>query len=95
MNQPFVKGLDLCELFYAEAVKPILAQSLADIVYSAALIRTLWTSESQHCVEPPPPLCFNQTCLACGGGWGRLTLAVGPLSRLVSLSTVNGVANAR
>jgi hypothetical protein len=38
VNQPFVRGLDLCELFYKEAVKPILAQSFPDLVYSAALI---------------------------------------------------------
>jgi hypothetical protein len=38
VNQPFVKGLDLCELFYKEAVKPILAKSFPDLVYSAALI---------------------------------------------------------
>jgi hypothetical protein len=38
VNQPFVKGLDLCELFYEETVKPILAQSFPDLVYSTALI---------------------------------------------------------
>jgi hypothetical protein len=35
---PFVKGLELCELFYEEAVKPILATHFPDLTYSAALI---------------------------------------------------------
>jgi hypothetical protein len=38
MNRPFIKGLKLCELFYKEAVKPILATHFCDLVYSAALI---------------------------------------------------------
>lgn len=38
MNQTFIKGLDLSEQFYEEAVKPILAKNFPDLVYSAALI---------------------------------------------------------
>jgi hypothetical protein len=38
LNQPFIKGLDLCELFYTEAVEPILAQRFPGLIYSAALI---------------------------------------------------------
>ena len=38
MNRPFIKGLDLSELFYKEAVKPILVQRFPDLPYSAALI---------------------------------------------------------
>jgi hypothetical protein len=34
----FIKGLDLSELFYEEAVKPILADRFPELVYSAALI---------------------------------------------------------
>ena len=35
---PFIKGLDLSELFYQESVRPILARNFPDLVYSAALI---------------------------------------------------------
>lgn len=38
MNPEFVKGLDLCELFYREAVRPILTERFPDLVHSAALI---------------------------------------------------------
>ena len=38
MNRPFIKGLDLCELFYKGAVEPILAARFPDLTYSAALI---------------------------------------------------------
>lgn len=38
LNHTFIKGLDLSELFYEEAVKPILAKRFPDLVYSAALI---------------------------------------------------------
>ena len=40
MNHTFIKGLELGELFYTEAVKPILAKYFADLTYSAALIGT-------------------------------------------------------
>jgi hypothetical protein len=40
LNHTFIKGLDLAELFYVEAVKPILAKYFADLSYSAALIGT-------------------------------------------------------
>jgi hypothetical protein len=35
MNRPFIKGLDLSETFYDEAVKPILATRFPDLKYSA------------------------------------------------------------
>ncbi|MBX3066164.1 MAG: hypothetical protein KF726_24510, partial [Anaerolineae bacterium] len=35
---PFIKGLELCEVFYQEAVKPILNAELPEIPYSAGLI---------------------------------------------------------
>ena len=38
MTYPFIKGLDLSEIFYQEAVRPILAQSFPNLAYSAALI---------------------------------------------------------
>jgi hypothetical protein len=38
LNSPFIKGLDLSELFYKEAVEPILAQHFPDLPYTAALI---------------------------------------------------------
>lgn len=38
MTRKFIKGLELSELFYTEAVKPLLAQQFPDIVYSAALL---------------------------------------------------------
>ncbi len=38
LNRVFIKGLDLSELFYEEAVKPILARRFPGLVYSAALI---------------------------------------------------------
>ena len=34
----FMPGLKLAELFYQEAVRPILARVFPDLVYSAALI---------------------------------------------------------
>lgn len=37
-SRPFMKGLDLCELFYQEAVKPILEEHFPDVDYSAALL---------------------------------------------------------
>jgi hypothetical protein len=38
MNHTFIKGLELSELFYEEAVKPILAKNFPDLTCSAALI---------------------------------------------------------
>jgi len=38
LNRTFIRGLELSELFYKEAVKPILAKSFPDLTYSAALI---------------------------------------------------------
>jgi hypothetical protein len=38
MDRLFIQGLELSRLFYAEAVKPILAQHFPDLRYSAALI---------------------------------------------------------
>ncbi len=38
MLPPFIKGLDLSELLYREAVQPILARRFPELVYSAALI---------------------------------------------------------
>jgi hypothetical protein len=38
MSRPFIKGLDLSELFYKEAVKPILAARFPKVPYSAALL---------------------------------------------------------
>ena len=38
MNHPFIKGLELSELFYKEAVRPILAERFPNLVYSSALI---------------------------------------------------------
>ena len=38
MDRPFIKGLDLSELFYREAVAPILARRFPELRYSAALI---------------------------------------------------------
>ena len=38
MDYPFVKGLDLSELLYVQAVKPILAGRFPDLSYSSALI---------------------------------------------------------
>ena len=37
-NHHFIKGLDLSQLLYEQAVEPILAQSFPDLTYSAALI---------------------------------------------------------
>jgi hypothetical protein len=38
LNHTFIKGLELSELFYREAVKPILAKHFPDLTYSAALL---------------------------------------------------------
>lgn len=38
MTTPFIKGLDLAEAFYAQAVRPILEQRFPDVIHSAALI---------------------------------------------------------
>jgi hypothetical protein len=38
LNRPFIKGLELSNLFYKEAVKPILAIHFPDLIYSAAWI---------------------------------------------------------
>jgi hypothetical protein len=38
MDYVFIKGLELCELFYEQAVKPLLATYLPNLTYSAALI---------------------------------------------------------
>jgi hypothetical protein len=38
VTPPFIKGLDLSELFYKEAIKPVLAQRFPGLAYSAALI---------------------------------------------------------
>ena len=38
VHPPFVKGLELCALFYEEAVKPILATHFPGVTYSAALL---------------------------------------------------------
>jgi hypothetical protein len=38
LNQEFIKGLDLAERLYTEAVRPILAECFPDLVYSAALL---------------------------------------------------------
>ena len=38
MDRPFIKGLDLSELLYREAVGPLLASHLPGLTYSAALI---------------------------------------------------------
>lgn len=38
MQRSFIKGLDLCELFYQEAVRPILSARFPALAYSAALI---------------------------------------------------------
>ena len=38
LQPAFIKGLDLCQLFYQEAVKPIIDRDFPDLVYSAALI---------------------------------------------------------
>lgn len=38
MKRTFIKGLELSELFYKEAVKPILAKRFSGLTYSAALI---------------------------------------------------------
>ena len=38
MNRLFIKGLDLSELLYEEAVKPILATHFPGLSYSAALL---------------------------------------------------------
>jgi hypothetical protein len=38
LNRTFIKGLELSELFYKEAVKPVLAKRFPDLTYSAALI---------------------------------------------------------
>jgi hypothetical protein len=38
LTQAFIKGMDLCELFYTEAVRPLLARRFPDLVYSAALL---------------------------------------------------------
>ncbi|MEM7128260.1 MAG: DUF4037 domain-containing protein [Chloroflexota bacterium] len=38
MNHTFINGLDLSELFYKEAVKPLLSKHYPDLTYSAALI---------------------------------------------------------
>lgn len=36
MTLPFIKGLDLAELFYEEAVRPLLARRFSDLPYAAA-----------------------------------------------------------
>lgn len=38
MSRPFIKGLDLSEMFYKEVVKPILAARFPKVPYSAALL---------------------------------------------------------
>jgi hypothetical protein len=38
LNRTFIKGLELSELFYKEAVKPILAKRFPDLIHSAALM---------------------------------------------------------
>jgi len=38
LKEKFIKGLDLSELFFAEAVKPILARKFPALIYSSALI---------------------------------------------------------
>jgi hypothetical protein len=38
LNRPFIRGLELSDLFYREAVRPILAQRFPDLRYSAALM---------------------------------------------------------
>jgi hypothetical protein len=38
LNQGFIPGLDLAERFYAEAVRPILAEHFPDLAHSAALL---------------------------------------------------------
>ena len=38
VERPFIKGLRLAELFYKEAVRPILAARFPDLAYSAALL---------------------------------------------------------
>ena len=38
MHQPFIKGLDLGQIFYEEAVKPILSRRFPGLVHSAALL---------------------------------------------------------
>jgi len=38
LDRPFIKGLDLSERLYTDAVRPLLAESFPDLPYSAALI---------------------------------------------------------
>jgi hypothetical protein len=38
LEEKFIKGLDLSELFFTEAVKPILTRNFPDLIYSAALL---------------------------------------------------------
>lgn len=38
MTRPFIKGLDLAEKLYREAVRPLLARRFPDLVHSAALL---------------------------------------------------------
>lgn len=38
INQPFIKGLELSQLFYEEAVRPILMIHFPQLTYSAALL---------------------------------------------------------
>ena len=38
MNPPFIKGLDLSQRFYEQAVKPILRQHFRNLSYAAVLI---------------------------------------------------------
>lgn len=38
MDRPFIKGLELSQLFYEQAVKPILVRHFPDLTYSAALL---------------------------------------------------------
>jgi hypothetical protein len=38
MDHPFIKGLDLCEIFYEKAVRPILSEHFPNLVHSAALM---------------------------------------------------------
>ncbi len=38
LKQKFIKGLELSELFYKEAVKPVLDSNFPDLTYSAALL---------------------------------------------------------
>jgi hypothetical protein len=37
-DRPFMKGIELCELFYREAVRPVLKEHFSDVDHSAALL---------------------------------------------------------